>query len=403
VASTASHLPEERHELIDALRGFALAGVFLSNLAFLSLFRMLPHEQRAALETAAFDTRALQAIDVLVNDKFITLFSLLFGLGFALQLKRAEARGTGGLSRYVRRLAVLLVMGGVHAYFVWWGDILLTYAFTGLLLILFRGWSGPMLIAGGIVVAIVMPLLAGPLMDSVLPEIPPHGQRYREALQAFAGSDPLDVLHANATLATWTRVGNWPLLCFVLGRFLIGYWAGREQLLQHPAQHVGAIRRIFAWSLGLGIVLTLGYRNDATRLVLAGTDRETGVDFTQLVDGGSALALGIAYATGFVLLYLVPRWQRCLRVLAPAGRMALTHYLTQSLIGVALFYGIGLGIGPEGGVAPWLTVWAVVFALQVAASHVWLARFRYGPMEWLWRWLTDGTRPALRRYAVEPS
>lgn len=402
MASTASHLPEERHELIDALRGFALAGVFLSNLAFLSLFRMLPHEQRAALETAAFDTRALQAIDVLVNDKFITLFSLLFGLGFALQLKRAEARGAGGLARYARRLAVLLVIGAVHAYLVWWGDILLVYAFAGLLLILFRHWASPKLISGGIIIALVLPLLAAPWIDSVLPEAPPHDQRYRDALQAFAGSDPLDALHANVTLATWMRVGNWSLLCFVLGRFLIGYWAGREQLLQHPAQHVDKIRRIFAWSLGLGIVLTLGYRNDTVRLVLAGTDGEAGVGFTELVDSGSALSLGIAYATGFVLLYLRPGWRRCLRVLAPAGRMALTHYLAQSLIGITLFYGIGLGIGPDGGVAPWLVAWGIVFALQVAVSHVWLARFRYGPMEWLWRWLTHGTRPVLRRYAAEP-
>lgn len=401
MASAASHLPEERHEVIDALRGFALAGVFLSNLAFLSLFRMLPHDERAALGTAAFDTLALQAIDVLVNDKFITLFSLLFGLGFALQLKRAKARGAGGLARYVRRLVGLLVIGAVHAYLVWWGDILLMYAFTGLLLILFRRWSGPMLVGGGIVIALVLPLLVAPWIDGVLPKSPPHGQRYLAALQAFSGNDPLEALYANATLATWMRIGNWSLVCFVLGRFLIGYWAGSQQLLQDAAQHLPKIRRIFGWSLGLGIALTLVYRNDAARVVMAGTGGEAGIDFAQLVDSGSALALGIAYATGFVLLYLRPSWHRCLRVLAPAGRMALTHYLVQSLIGVGLFYGIGLGLGPEGGVAPWLVVWAVAFALQVAASHLWLARFRYGPMEWLWRWLTDGARPALRRYAVE--
>lgn len=401
MAASASCLPEERHEVIDALRGFALAGVFLTNLAVLSLFKMLPADERAALPTAAFDTLVMQALEVLVNDKFITLFSLLFGLGFALQLKRAEARGTGGLARYVRRLVVLLGIGAVHAYLVWWGDILLIYAFAGLLLILFRRCSSRVLVGSGLFIALVLPLLIAPWIDGVLPESPPKSERYVEAAHAFSGNDLPDMLSANAALTNWMRIGNWSLVCFVLGRFLIGYWAGRRELLQRPERHLASIRRIFAWSLGLGVALTLAFRNDTARIVMAGLDGETGIDFTRLVDRGSALALGIAYATGFVLLYLRPFWRRWLQVLAPVGRMALTHYLAQSLIGVGLFYGIGLGIGPGWGTAPWLAVWAAAFALQIAASHAWLARFRYGPMEWLWRWLTDGSRPALRRYATE--
>jgi uncharacterized protein len=395
MAFSASCLPEERFEVIDALRGFALAGVFLTNLAALSLFQMLPADQRAALPTAAFDTLAMQAIGVLINGKFITIFSLLFGLGFAMQLKRAEARGSGGLARYVRRLLVLLGIGAAHAYLVWWGDILLTYAVAGLLLILFRGLSDRMLLGIGFIIALAVPLLAAPWVDDALPEAS-QVELYAWALQAFSAADPFEVVRANAALANWARIGNWSLACFVLGRFLLGYWAGREELLQRPGRHLPSIRRIFAWSLGVGVTLTLAYRNDAARLIMANVDDGSGVDFTQLVHRSTGLALGIAYATGFVLLYLRPAWQRWLRLLAPVGRMALTHYLAQSLIGVGLFYGIGLGIGPEWGVAAWLAVWAVAFALQIVLSHAWLARFRYGPMEWLWRWLTDGARPVFR-------
>jgi uncharacterized protein len=403
MAFSTSCLPEERFEAIDALRGFALAGVFLSNLAALSLFGMLPADTRAALPTAAFDTLAMQAIDLLIGGKFITIFSLLFGLGFAMQLKRAEARASGGLARYVRRLLVLLGIGAAHSYFVWWGDILLVYAVAGLALILFRGLSDRMLLGLGLTIALVLPLLAAPWIDSVFPSASPQEELYAWALQAFSAEDPFAALHANAALANWARIGNWPLACFVLGRFLLGYWAGRAELLQRPDQHLPSIRRIFAWSLGIGVALTLAYRNDAARLLMENADSGAGMDFTDVIDKSTALALGIAYATGFALLYRHLAWQRWLRLLAPVGRMALTHYLAQSVICVVLFYGVGLGVGPEWGVAAWLIVWAAFFALQIVLSHVWLARYRYGPMEWLWRWLTDGARPALRRYALEPT
>jgi uncharacterized protein len=96
------------------------------------------------------------------------------------------------------------------------------------------------------------------------------------------------------------------------------------------------------------------------------------------------------------LLFLRLQWRPRLQILAPMGRMALSHYLTQSVLGIALFYGIGLGIGPRWGVAGWWSAWALIFAGQIAISHWWLARFRFGPMEWVWRSLTYGRRQPFR-------
>jgi uncharacterized protein len=396
----ASCTPEERHEVIDALRGFALAGVFLANLAYLSLYTMLPTRERAALPTASFDIVATQVIEVFVDGKFITIFSLLFGLGFAMQLRRAEARGKGELARYLRRLLVLLGIGAIHSHFIWWGDILLTYALAGLVLILFRRLPDGALIGCGLLIALVLPSMASPWVDASLPAMPTEKDLYARALHAFSSESWAETVQANALLAAWMRVDNWSLVCFVLGRFLLGYWAGRRGLLQDPHRHLSLIRSIFVWSLGLGVVLTLLYRYDAFRNVLEISGAALSLDLARLVYRSTALALGIAFSTGFVLLYLVPAVRRGLRMLALAGRMALTHYLSHSVIGILLFYGVGAGIGPYPGVAPWLVVWAVVFTLQVALSHVWLAHFRFGPVEWLWRWLTDGVRPFLRRTAV---
>lgn len=180
--SIASGTRHERHDVIDALRGFALAGVFLANLPILSLYRMLPAAERAALATAPFDTRVTQALEVLVNGKFITLFSLLFGLGFAMQLQKVQANRAGDLARYLRRLLVLLGIGVIHSYFVWWGDILLTYALAGMVLVLFRGVPDRLLLGAGLLIALVLTPLLALWSDVVLPGMPAKADQYGRAL-----------------------------------------------------------------------------------------------------------------------------------------------------------------------------------------------------------------------------
>jgi uncharacterized protein len=385
----------ERHDLIDALRGFALGGVLMVNLASLTLYEFLPDAARVGLPTAGFDAIALQAMELLVNIKFITLFSLLFGLGFSLQMERAQAKG--GLARFVRRLLILLAIGLIHSYFIWWGDILLTYAVVGLLLVCFRHASNRVLLAAGLTLALLVPPLLSPYMRGVLSEWPKQAEAYAGALAAFSSSSLVEALRGNIDMANWARVSNWALLCFVLGRFLLGYWAGRRGLLQYPHRHKVLIVRLFWWSLGIGVAMTvLQFTQAGLRQQYPLLDSEASKFLIRVLLRAGPLALGIAYATGFALLFLRPWWRRGLGVLAPMGRMALTHYLGQSLIGVGLFYAIGLGIGPRWGLAGWGLAWVAIFTTQIALSHWWLARFRFGPMEWAWRSLTYGRRQPMR-------
>ena len=385
----------ERHDLIDALRGFALGGVLMVNLASLTLYEFLPEPARAGLPTAGFDAVALQAIELLVNIKFITLFSLLFGLGFSLQMERAQTKG--GLTRFVRRLLILLAIGLIHSYFIWWGDILLTYAVVGLLLVCFRYASNRVLLAAGLTLALLVPPLLSPHMREVLSGWPKQAEAYAGALAAFSSSSLTEALRGNIDMANWARVSNWALLCFVLGRFLLGYWAGRRGLLQYPHRHLALIARLFWWSLGIGVAMTvLQFTQADLRQQYPLLDSEVSKFLIRVLLRAGPLALGIAYAAGFALLFLRPRWRRALGMLAPMGRMALTHYLSQSLIGIGLFYGIGLGIGPRWGLAGWGLVWMAIFTAQIALSYWWLARFRFGPMEWAWRSLTYGRRQPMR-------
>lgn len=400
---TATALPSqadvasERHDVIDALRGFALLGVWLVNLLSLSLFEFLDARQQAALPAAGFDAIAIEVMAWLVNIKFITLFSLLFGLGFAIQLERAQARGCDVVARYVRRLLVLMAIGAVHAWFVWWGDILFTYAVVGLLMIPFRHASDRTLLAVGIGVALLPPLLS-PLVRPQLPELASQAQMYERALGEFSSGSWARTLGFNIEMSNWARVSNWALVCFVLGRFLLGYWAGRRGLLQAPHAHRALLRRILAGALVVWLLATvLGTVQAPLRAAWPLIDIEPVKMLIRMLLRAGPLALGIAYAAGFVLLFCRPGWARRLGVLAPLGRMALTNYLAQSLIGIALFYGIGLGIGPVHGMVGVLLAWLGVLALQLAWSRWWLQRFHYGPVEWLWRWLTHGERPRLAR------
>lgn len=386
-----------RHVLIDALRGCALLGVFLVNLRAISLYDFLDEAGRAALPTARFDAAADAAMGLLVDVKAITVFSLLFGVGFALQMARIGDDDAAGVRRYLRRLAVLAAIGLLHAVFVWWGDILLTYAVVGVALLAFRHASPRTLLAAGVVCAILLPPLLSPWMRDWLAHVPKQADAYAAAYAGFASPSIVDAFRANVDLALWARTANWALVGFVLGRFLLGDWAGRTGLLQAPDAHRARLQWIcgVAFAIALAALWLSSVQADL-RVRWPLLDTATGKYAIRAALRLEPLAGGIAFASGFALLYLRLAWRNLLSVFAPVGRMALTHYLLQSVVCVPVFYGFGLGVGPRFGMVAVLAGGIGVFALQVVASRWWLRRYRFGPVEWGWRALTYGARPPFR-------
>jgi len=388
---------EQRHSLIDALRGFALAGVLLVNLGTFTQYDFLESAARLALPTAGFDAFARMAIQVVAENKAITLFSLLFGLGFSLQMERAAANGRDGLGLFRRRIAVLGLFGLLHCYLLWWGDILLIYALMALVLMLFRKASDRVLLAGGLLIALVLPPLLQPWLDAALSAQAAEEVMAATNLAAFGSPSYMVAMRQNAVFANWAWLSYWGVFFFVAGRFLLGYWAGRRRLLQDPAAHRVQLQRLCAWGLAVGIAITA---LDEADVLQASPAASAGWQFClRVLRRIGPLALATGYAASFALLYQRERW-RWLQVLAPVGRMALSNYLVQTLACTGIFYGFGLGIGPRYGYAGWLLAWAVLFGAQVAFSHWWLARFRFGPMEWLWRSLTYARPQPMRRSAV---
>lgn len=382
-----------RQPLIDALRGFALLGVFLVNLRFYSLDALLDEATQQALPSAALDHAVRTGMGWLVDMKAVTIFSLLFGMGFAMQMERQP-----GLVPHLRRMGALALIGLLHATVLWWGDILLTYAVVGLLLPLFRHLGNRGLLVAGLVAALFLPPLLSPWMREWVLTLTPRTQMYGNALDALSNGTLWQAWWQNLVLGGWVRLTNWALLLFVLGRFLLGYWAGRRGLLQRPEQHLPLLWGLCVGGAVVGVVF-LCIEAAAPALKAQWPLLRDGVPgyLLRVSYRVAPLALGIAIACGFALLYLRPWAERGLRVLVPAGRMTLSNYLLQSLVCVPLFAGFGLGIGPSQGLWPVLLVAAIVFPLQLWLSAWWLRRYYFGPAEWLWRSLSEWQRLPMRR------
>lgn len=398
------HAGGERLALIDSLRGVALAGVLLVNLGGFSLYYFMDDSARAALPTAGFDRWARLLVQILVQDKALTLFSLLFGLGIAMQVQQAESKRTG-IGPVVRRLAVLLAIGLIHAHLFWWGDILTIYAVLAFGLIALRRLPDVAFLIGGLGLGLFWFLLA-PFAEWLKPDGWPEQTRvYADTFAIFSGNDIAATLRQNARVAHWMWLDMWGVLPFVFARFLLGYWAGRMFLLQDPAAHRRLLRAtaIVGGSVGLAAVIAIEWIDAAQltdTLLRGGRYSEFALRLLRRI---GPLGMGLAYAAGFALLFLRPGWQRWLQRLAPVGRMALSNYLMQTVVCLWLFYGIGLGLGPAYGYFMRLLVWAAVFSAQIGLSHWWLARFRLGPAEWLWRSIAEARRLPMRRPMRAPS
>ncbi|HET6603178.1 MAG TPA: DUF418 domain-containing protein [Xanthomonadaceae bacterium] len=404
--------PERRIAALDAARGFALLGILLMNIEFFT--------RPLVGFVLGFDTTLHGAdrdagwlVMAFVQGKFWTLFSLLFGAGFALMLERAQARGRSFFPLYVRRLTVLLLIGLAHTLLIWAGDILVIYAMAGfVLLVLFRSTPVARLWKWGLALylapLLLMWLLAGGIeaarmaapeefaeiqADAATQETELRERYVRDARTYQTGS--FAQVTAQRARDSAMQAGWLPMILpSVLGVFLIGAWMLRTGRLREPERHRGFHRRCLLLGLPLGAllaVLAMRYLVGVPPL-MPGVEQALGMSLM----GVASLLLCLAYLSALILLVLGPlpalaHW------LAPVGRMALSNYLLQSLCFTLLFYGYGLGLWGQVSRAWQIPLALGFFLAQVLLSRWWMTRYRFGPAEWLWRTLTYGRRPAMRR------
>ena len=390
----------ERIDLMDVVRGFALFGVLLSNLVWITTDMVLTDARLSQLPTAPLDRIVKPFVEFFVVHKFYTLFSFLFGLGFAIQLSRAEERRYNVVAVYARRVAILAVIGLVHIAFVWYGDILLVYAIGGFGLLAVRHWNTRLLLTLALALA---------LFPRATVDVPPRGAgtpdgpnaEKERMLEIFEGTSYRAIARENAALfygdIVVRGVGLF-LLPQVFARFILGLCVGRRNWARRTTELRPTLRRLLPWAIGAGVV-----GNGTAMLIDQLQDRNVlGRDSFWVragapVEEAGILALAFVYLSVLVLLFhRSETWRRRLGYLAPVGRMALTNYLTQSVLYLVLFTGVGFGLYGDVGPAWCVALALIIFASQTAFSAWWLARYRFGPAEWVWRTLTYGRLQPMR-------
>ena len=379
-------VPSERIEAIDVLRGIALLGVLAINVVTdfrVSIFeQFLAHKPPASPVDHSVETILTLAVEM----KAFALFSLLFGAGLAIQFERL-AKSERRTSLLVRRLAVLLAFGLVHLCLIWNGDILTEYALAGFIVLPFL--FGPRWL-------LVVAALASLGLYLEMQVFPPPGlwpgtaairQDVAEAHRIYATGGFLDVLAFRLReLPLFV-----PLHAFIfprtIGLFLLGAFAWRTGILKNPPLRL--LFSIAATCIGLGAALILCH---AGGLIAGGR-------IGALAEPLGTILLALGYGAGIIGIASLDSGKKLLGWAAPLGRMAFTNYLAQSLIFGWIFYGYGLGLFGRLGVASALAIGVAVYIGQVFFSAWWLRRYRYGPVEWLWRTLMYGMAQPMRQTA----
>jgi uncharacterized protein len=388
-------LKQERYQILDVLRRFALIGIVTANTVLYSLFLYLPETQfKTVLST--WPNRIADFLELaFIEGKFYTIFSVLFGIGFSILLNRASQESHNFHAWFLKRVFFLFLIGPTHAFFVWPADILATYATCGALLLLFtRAKNRTILICAFVLLlSPIVIYIAGGIHPTFLREIRSalmihFGFSLENRIQIWASGSYVEMIKLN--FCSWFSqihfIISSSMIFSIMGNFLLGFYLGKNQSYNKLDVYASLIRKLMIVGFLIGIPMNILY---------AWTFYDESL-ITKLSATFGIVPLSMAYVCSICLLWLNHGWQKRMLLLAPVGRMALTNYISQSIIFTAIFYRPSLGgkVGP----AIYLPIGILVYCAQIFISNYWLKFAEFGPIEWLWRMLTYSKRlPLLRK------
>ncbi len=385
--------PAERINEIDIVRGIALFGILIVNMSFFKIPVMM--DRMPSSFSPGLDQVVAWLIQLLFTGKFYAIFSFLFGLGFYIFMERTLDKGLELVPLYRRRLMVLLAIGAIHLFLIWSGDILFTYALTGFLLLAFRRKNEQQVkrwIIGLFIATLVLQGLFGFVQGfGEVMAGENYGQMMDEMISAavlvYSTGSYLELLAFRLiNEVPYIIISLFVWIPAVLAFFLCGLYAGRKGIFKDLKGNRPLFVKICAVGFPVGALFLFLYILFETALLPVGTAARPAL--LMMTNYLASLFIFPAYVS-LVLLSL--QTDRCRRILAPvaaAGRMALTNYLTQTLILITLFYGFGFGLFFRVSLAQGLLITIVLYLIQVVWSNIWFKKFKYGPLEWLWRGLT---------------
>ncbi len=391
--SSTTFSDKNRITEIDALRGFALAGVALVHMT--EQYIAGPQPDGFMEGVNGLPDQILQGIiGIFFTGKFFALFSILFGLSFSIQMASSESKGQKFGGRFIWRAALLFVIGYVHQLF-YRGDILTIYAVLAPFIIPFYRISKKwLLIVAGIIFLGIPKFIAFALFGSegvtgVHSMMDNNHELVKSYIETISTGTLGEVFFLNATYGMLTKidfqVSFFGRFYYTFAYFLIGLWLGRIGIFNNMAAYAKQIKNVMLWSIG---VLMISFVLTAVTFATA----KQPIDFTSWQ---FALAMNfldwvnISIASiilcGFLMLYQKRSWEKRLSYFAPYGRMALTNYFMQSVIGTFIYFGWGLGYLGQLRTLTCALLGVLLIMAQTLFSKYWLKKFRYGPLEWIWR------------------
>jgi uncharacterized protein len=379
---------KERAEILNIMKGIALFGIFILHVMgpFSGWLDFLSPEQKAVLPTAATDSLMGKAASILLAEKCLGIFSFLFGITLYYQLQKAERQGSSFNHQFLKRLSILFVAGLAHAYFFFSGDVLRDYAFCGLFLLVVYKWPAKRILIQGMIFLLVLPVIFM-FLSTYFPAGGIAPRELTEIRSGLMGYNYIDLIKSNIFMDLHLQsqvLLRLQVLSVMLGQFLIGYWAGKSNLFSR----LDRVQYKFVWIFWLClsvVALRLGF-------TYAFSQMEVSNALFQVAEAGNKVftllgtqAITGCYVCGITLAFKNQAFQKGLLWLAPVGRMSLSIYLLQSIIGAYIFYGVGLGYFGKIGPTFSIPLAVLLFGFQALLSHYWLGRFKFGPFEWLVR------------------
>nr|WP_039808400.1 DUF418 domain-containing protein [Jeotgalibacillus malaysiensis] len=374
---------QQRMHNLDVIRGFSLLGIFIVNM--ISFHSPFYYYDPYSWWGDSINRPTYWWIDVFVQASFYPMFAMMFGAGLAIQFMRAAEKNTNFTAFAIKRLVVLLGIGMIHAFLVWSGDILITYAVTGFILIWMLRLSGKMLLILGFVVYLLpQGLLTGIMF--LASAVDPTSVTYFSSVQGIEASV---ANYGNGSFSQIfdQRLKDWQfanspegfvsIIIVILPLMMIGAGAAKLRLFERAAKKKAMLGILTILFLGAGLTMkTAPYWGEQNLAYV----------FLQDYVGGPMVGMG--YMTLILLIMTASVSVKLLQPLAKTGRMALTTYLTQSVIGTLIFYNYGFGLYGEVTLATGTLIALGIFVMQVIFAELWLSKFNQGPVERLWRKLS---------------
>ena len=392
-----------RIHYLDALRGLAVFAIFTANIPYLSGYFFFKNDQSFPWATFKFDEILEAILHTLVDGKFYTIFSLLFGIGFTIQYENLKKRDLPFKPFFKRRMFWLFIFGGIHLSLIWLGDILTLYAILGFALLNFIETDNKKLLKWAVVL-ILLPILNTIVIHFLhfdyalfffkingnlsvyfnLPTSEFKGLKMTDLQAEFENQNLLTFFKTNICDA-FIRIGfilyeGRPFK--VLGIFLIGIWSGRQIIHHDLLNNNTLLKKIARYGICIGLPVSI------FRTYLEATANGSNLSdlYITIVYALGTVPLALGYAGLLALIY--QKRSALFKYFEAVGKMALTNYIAQSTLSILVFYGIGLGLTGKFGFSFLILYCCVFFVFQIIFSTLWLKKFKMGPFEWLWRKFT---------------